>query len=146
MTERRTVDPDAPSTGRAPYRPPPTERDAAERRRLVLLWFALLAGPIGWGAHLLLSDGVSELSCRQGGAGWLGAAELLLTIVPAAIVVVALLAGLSERRATTADERATSGQRFLAAASVECSVVFLALILLGGLLPHLFLSSCGGPR
>jgi len=143
---RDTIVHEASPDGGPRYRTPPTKRERAERRRLVLLWFAVLAGPIAWGAHLVLSDGVSELSCRGGGVGWLGAAEIVLTLVPAAIVVVALLVALSQRRATTADDDATSGQRFLAAAGIACSIVFLALILLGGLVPHLFLSSCGGPR
>jgi hypothetical protein len=145
MTPDDAIAPATSPDGGPRYRTPPTEHDPAERRRLVLLWFAVLAGPIAWGVHLVLSAGVSELSCRQGGAGWLGAAELLLTLVPAAIAFAALLVALSERRATTADGDATSGQRFLAAAGIACSIVFLTLILLGGLVPHLFLSSCGGP-
>jgi hypothetical protein len=115
-----------------------------DRRREAALWFGVLAGPVLWFAHLMLSDGVSELACRRQ-PGWLTIGQVLLAVVPAGVVAIALVVSIVER-GRLRDRPEADGERFLASAGVACSTVFLVLILFGGLLPHLFLTACGGAR
>jgi hypothetical protein len=114
------------------------------------LWFGVLAPPLAWAAHLLLSDGVFELGCAPGfrrpeiyGLSlkfW----QLLETGLAAAVTI---LAGVLAWRAfkslrSEPDSTAVGRARTMAIAGMGSAFIYL-LPLVFGFLPAAFLRTCG---
>ena len=119
-----------------------TVSPAGERGTLGL-WFGILAGPLAWTVHLLLSYALLSLACSTG-LGWILHAVTLLT------AALTGWAGLVAHRAWQrhrADPRdgvrgpRSGWRRFMALAGVVMSALFFAAILLEGL-PVAILSPC----
>jgi hypothetical protein len=123
-------------------RTPPPHHD---RAGLAAAWFGLLGGAIAWSVQLVLGDAFAEVGCEAGGFG--GISIVLLAITGAAVIVAAaaLLVSLAHlrrlRRAETSEPSATRA-RFMATSGAVASGIFLTLIVMGGVLPHLFLATC----
>lgn len=114
---------------------------------LFALWFSLLGPPIAWAIQLVLSDGFSELGCRAGGFSTQALVLIAITVVTAAVSVLAGVLALRNVHALRRDgvERETSRQRieFMAEGGVVSSVLFTLLIVMGGMVPRLILKVCG---
>jgi hypothetical protein len=106
-------------------RTPPPHRD---RAGLAAAWFGLLGGAIAWSVQLVLGDAFAEVGCEAGGFGGISM-----------LVSLAHLRRL--RRAETSEPSATRA-RFMATSGAVASGIFLTLIVMGGVLPHLFLATC----
>ncbi|SIR51375.1 hypothetical protein [Micromonospora avicenniae] len=108
----------------------------------LLLWYAVLGGALAWAIHLMLAWGIDELTCASGsdriGAVPLRVVVALAVVVPALATVGALLAAaLAWRRtAHTRSDGIAEGTlgrtRLLAALGLWANLLFLAIILLGG--------------
>jgi hypothetical protein len=116
-----------------------------DRRRLPVLWFALLGGPAAWTAHLLASYPLVLVSCRAG-------TTLILHSVTAATLIVAASASLAgwlewrrlgEGAAPAGGEEAIRYRRarFMAVAGALLSG-FFALVTLAEGVPVLFGDPC----
>jgi heme/copper-type cytochrome/quinol oxidase subunit 2 len=122
---------------------------AAPRRRdraaFAAAWFGLLGGAVAWSAQLVLGDAFAEVGCEAGGFDGISIVLLAITgvaaIVAAAALVVSLL-HLRRPRSSDADEPSATRARFMATSGAVASAIFLTLIVMGGVLPHLFLSTC----
>jgi hypothetical protein len=104
----------------------------------VLVWFGVLGAPLAWAAQLVLGYGVTEAACGAGGARWgidTTQWEIALTAATAAL---ALASGLAAWRVLR-DPRGSF--RFLATWGVLESLIFVVLILLGGI-GSFYLSPC----
>ncbi|CAN5587327.1 hypothetical protein BH24ACT26_BH24ACT26_18000 [soil metagenome] len=123
------------------------EASRAEAGGSAALWFGILAGPLAWGAHLLIGGELPELGCAPGA----GAPEVfgitieaLILAATALTAAVAALGGIvsyrcwRRTRATTTSEQRPG---WMAMAGIMTSSVFAAFILLGTF-PALLLSSC----
>jgi hypothetical protein len=100
----------------------------------VLLLFGLLAAPLAWTAQLVVGYGIGDARCSIAGMQWGLDSEAGTAALFGATAAIAL-AGLAvswrlERRAAR-DERGRVA--FMASGGVLLSVVFLFLILLGGI-------------
>lgn len=121
--------------------------------RTPALWFSALAGHAAWTAQLLLTYFALSVFCslqppRFGALGLDGASVVLiaLTVVPAAIAVVAMVLGIAAWRQSgydePADTRGTGGWRgFLGAFGALLSGLFVLVILLTGT-SFFYLSPC----
>lgn len=107
------------------------------------LWFAMLAGPIAWSAHLLLSYALVPIACDTGWA-------FLLVVVTAITALVALAGAFVSRRlpqsgaSETADARLTNASermRFIVYAGFLSGTFFAVVIVVQGL-PIFFLDPC----
>jgi hypothetical protein len=106
------------------------------------LWFGLLAGPIAWSLHLLVSYALVSVVCATG-------LMILLHLVALVTALVALAAGVVAWRcwqATGAREPASrrgrvSRRAWMAFSGVVLSGLFLLSILVGGA-ASFFLSPC----
>lgn len=118
------------------------------RGRRVLAWIAVLAPPAAWGLQLTLGDAFAEVGCEAGGFSSMTTVLVAVTGVAAAIAFAAgILAWRVKGAPDDPPDRAVEERaRFMALAGMLSSGTFLILILLGGLLPHAFLSSCGTAR
>ena len=102
-----------------------------------LLWFGAGGGALAWTAQLVLGSESEETRCTPAGTRWGFDARtyaVVVTAAAAAITVAALgvsLYALREVRRGRGDRRGRIA--FVAASGVLCDVVFLALILLGGI-------------
>lgn len=104
------------------------------------LWFGVLAGPLAWTAHLLLSYPLVYVAC---GVGWWGMA--LLNAITLATALLAVAGGVvgwrSWRRAGPGADPPAGSVRFMGRSGVLLSALFLFAILLEGA-PNLALSPC----
>jgi hypothetical protein len=119
---------------------------AREGERLGALWFGLLGAPAAWAVQLVALDAFVELGCSSGGFSSLGALVIVITIGAAIVGAAALWTAWSCRRTFAGREEAgATGERasFMATVGLACSGLFLLLILLSGLVPRLFLTTCG---
>jgi hypothetical protein len=123
-----------------------------------MLWVQLLAGPVLWSVHFLLSYLLVEAFCQM---GWnfriLGASGLpvILTALTVLAIISASLFGLKSYRAwkNLNDNRSLAGEireasrwseeplEFVYFSGLLLSVLFTAVILMTGI-PVLFLSLC----
>ena len=107
------------------------------------LWFAMLAGPIAWSAHLLLSYGLVPIACDT---GW----SFMLVVVTVVTALVSLAGALVSRRlpggdtSNTPDARlanASERTRFITFSGVTSGIFFAVVIVIQGL-PIFFLDPC----
>jgi hypothetical protein len=120
----------------------------AARHHLLPLWFGLLGAPLAWTAQLWLGYAAADAACSAGTAGTVldDTSDVSVLVVSALAAAVAVLAGLvawREWRAARRDEDAPGHVRFMAAAGVGASALFLATIVLGAV-PLLALQTCEG--
>lgn len=106
-----------------------------------LLWFAFLGPPAAWTLHLVVGYGIEEIACSPGTVGQdiLGLdTEVLIAAVTAFAAATAAAAGVAgllvHRRASRGRIPDARGRlAFMSGAGVLASVIFLVIILLGGL-------------
>jgi len=109
----------------------------------LLLWYGVLGGAVAWAAHLLAAWSLDELACARGSAS-IAALPLwqalgLAVVIPGLVTVGALLvAVLAWRRTAAAQASGTTGRaydrsRMLAVLGVWANLMFLAIIVLGGI-------------
>jgi hypothetical protein len=115
--------------------------DTSSPARLLVLWVAILAGPLAWLLDLELSYALANRACESGSR----AAYALTSLVAAALAGAAGWTAWRElQRAAGGDTqgaREIDRSRFLAIAGVAFSAGFLLLIL-GNLVPKLLLDPC----
>ncbi|RGC66744.1 hypothetical protein C5N14_22010 [Micromonospora sp. MW-13] len=122
-----------------------TTTRAESRARLtggLLLWYGVLGGAVAWVVHLLAGWSLDELTCAAGServsAVPLWQAVGLAVVVPALVTVGSLLvAALAWRRTAQAqeagaDDRAFGRARMLATLGIWANLLFLTIIVLGG--------------
>jgi hypothetical protein len=100
----------------------------------LLLLFGVLAAPLAWTAQLVVGDGIGEGGCSVAGVRWgtdTQAATAALLGSTGAIALAGLAVAVWLERRAPRDERGRVA--FLAAGGVLVGVVFLTLILLGGI-------------
>jgi hypothetical protein len=110
------------------------------------LWFGILGGAFAWAVQLALGDMFSELGCEAGGFGGLSIVLIAITVVAAAVAAWALVVAWRAHAAMRAGGREDipfERAAFMALAGVLSSSLFLLLIVMGGIVPHLFLETCG---
>ncbi|MFC0005572.1 hypothetical protein [Micromonospora siamensis] len=108
----------------------------------LLLWYAVLGGAAAWAVHLIAGWGVDELTCASD-RDRIGALPLRVVIagavvLPALVTVGALLAAALVWRRTAhppdgVEERPVSRSRMLAVVAIWSNLLFLAIIVLGGI-------------
>ncbi|SCG73167.1 hypothetical protein [Micromonospora inositola] len=108
----------------------------------LLLWYGVLGGAVAWAIHLLAAWSVDELTCAAGServaAVSLWQAVGLAVVIPGLVTVGSLLvAALVWRRTVRAqsggaEDRAFGRSRMLAVVGVWANLLFLAIIVLGG--------------
>ncbi len=110
------------------------------------LWFGLLGAPAAWSLHLLVSYAVHALGCEAGWPGlrwWLVGVTALFGAAAAAAGIVAYGYWSRAHAGGLATEPPPPGAAaFVGLSGALLSVVFVAGILLGGLLPALTLPLC----
>jgi len=120
-------------------------REQRPERRDVLLWIAVLAGPLAWGLTEQISYMIAPTAC------WLGR-PVLLYIVPLATLLVTGVGALIARRRWYLESGETEGstekgdfqesrRRFMAAAGFWMCVAF-AVAILATAIPPLILRVC----
>ncbi|MFG3417803.1 hypothetical protein [Micromonospora sp. NPDC047730] len=123
-----------------------------QRARLaggLLLWYGVLGGALAWAVHLIVAWGVDELTCATGstrvGAVPLRLVVTLAVVLPALATVGSLLAaGLAWRRIRQdGEDRSVSRTRMLAVVGIWLNLLFLTIIVLGGV-ALLVLAPCQG--
>ncbi|MEU2613739.1 hypothetical protein ABZ570_19435 [Micromonospora sp. NPDC007271] len=108
----------------------------------LLLWYGVLGGGVAWAVHLLAAWSLDELACAAG-AESISALPLwqavgLAVVLPGLVAVGSLLvAVLAWRRTAGAQAAGTTGRaydrsRMLAGLGVWANLLFLAIIVLGG--------------
>jgi hypothetical protein len=114
----------------------------AEAQSTLPLWFSLLAGPLAWTAHLLLSYALVAVACATGQTIILHAVTAL-TLAPTAWAgVVGYRAWKEHRNGERGGSRSGAGYRpFMALSGVLSSALFFYVILLEGL-PVVLVSPC----
>jgi hypothetical protein len=132
------------STETLPRRP----SDHEGRWALAAEWFGLLGGAVAWSAQLVLGNGFAEVGCEAGGFHGMPALLLAITAAAAIVTIVAGIISWTILRRSRRDEGTTTTSReraqFMGMSGLVASGVFLALILMGGALPHLVLATCSG--
>lgn len=121
---------------------PSTSHPGSSRRDLLLLWAAILAGPLLFLADLQTSYMLAGPACEAGARGIL----LPSTAVAAGLVVAAGMLAVRRLRTLPQDAdpegaRVPDRNRFLAMAGVVLSAGFLLLIV-ANLVPKLILGLC----
>jgi hypothetical protein len=120
----------------------------SDRGALALAWFGILGPPAAWAAQLLLSDAFAEVGCEAGGFSSISLVLIAITVAALAIAAAAgAVAFLQLRRARSSDDDPTRVERvrFMALCGCLSSGLFVVLIALGGIVPHLMLSTCTSP-
>jgi hypothetical protein len=116
-----------------------------DRGALALAWFGILGPPAAWATQLLLSDAFAEVGCEAGG---FSSISLVLVAITLAALAIALAAGIVSfvrfRRAGSSDDEPTriERMRFMTLLGCMSSGLFVILIVLGGIVPHLVMSTC----
>ncbi|MFG1951622.1 hypothetical protein [Micromonospora sp. NPDC048830] len=108
----------------------------------LLLWYGVLGGAVAWAVHLLAAWSLDELACAAGSQHisgvplWqaLGIAVVVPAVATAGSLLVAAFVWWRTARAQAAGDadRATSRSRLLAVVGVWANLLFLAIIVLGG--------------
>ncbi|RZU75321.1 MULTISPECIES: hypothetical protein [Micromonospora] len=105
----------------------------------LLLWYGVLGGAVAWAVHVLAAWSLDELACAAGServaAVPLWQAVGLAVVIPGLFTVGSLLvAALVWRRTARAGEedRAFGRSRMLAVVGVWANLLFLTIIVLGG--------------
>jgi len=99
------------------------------------LWFALLAGPIAWSIHELVSYAFVKVACQTGVVLILH----LVTLATLALVGAGVYVALREYRPRIEPPRSTA--ELLFAISVLVNILFAFAIVMEGL-PNLVVSPC----
>jgi hypothetical protein len=109
----------------------------------LLLWYGVLGGAVAWAAHLLVGWGMDELACAAGSDRvaalplWqaVGLAVLIPALLTAGSLVVAVLVWRRTARAQRAGagDRSYDRARMLATVGIWADLLFLAIIVLGGI-------------
>ena len=109
----------------------------------LLLWFGVLGGAVAWAVHLLAAWPLDELTCAAGSERvsavplWLAVG--LAVVVPALVTVGSLLVAVliwrrtARAQAAGTEDRAYGRSRMLAVVGVWANLLFLAIIVLGGI-------------
>ncbi|HEX3300047.1 MAG TPA: hypothetical protein VHW68_08045 [Actinomycetota bacterium] len=124
------------------------EQPRQDRGGLALAWFGILGPPAAWAAQLLLSDAFAEVGCEAGG---FSSISLVLVVITVAALAIAVAAGVVSfvrfRRAGSRENEPArlERMRFMTLCGCLSSGLFIVLIVLGGIVPHLLLSSCAAP-
>jgi hypothetical protein len=112
-----------------------SERPAA-LPSLVVLWFAILAGPVAWAAHLTIEYFLVTVHCQLNG----GSTSLYMDAVTAATVVLCVAGGLVGlliwRQLSGEHGSQVDRARFMAGAGVLLSLLFLVGIVLATVPVH----------
>jgi len=105
-----------------------------------LQWFGLLAAPAAWTVQLVVGYGATVAACSAAGRRWnvsVPTWEIALAAAAAAVALAGEAAAVAAWRTTRSiDEDAPPPEgriHFFADASLVANVVFLVLILLGGI-------------
>ena len=102
-----------------------------------VVWFGAAGGAVAWTAQLILGAESEETHCTPAGLRWGIDAKTYVVAVTAgaaAVTLAALLASLYVLREARRDGADRRGRiEFMAATGALADVLFLALILLGGL-------------
>lgn len=120
-----------------------TVSSPAGERGTLALWFGVLAGPLAWTVHLLLSYALLPVACSTG-IGWVLHAVTLLT---AGVTAWAGLVAYRRWQRHRDDPRdgvrgpRSGWRRFMALSGVALSALFFVVILLEGL-PVAIVSPC----
>jgi uncharacterized membrane protein YidH (DUF202 family) len=109
----------------------------ARPRALLLIWAALLIGPIAWAASLGTMFWLTDPACQGGSRN-----SIVITGVICVVLAIGsgLLAGYGSRRYAH-DPQATDGGRFLLSLAKGGSAIF-ALVIALSLVPVAMLSPC----
>lgn len=110
----------------------------------LLLWYGVLGGALAWAVHLLAAWGLDELACAAGServsAVPLAQAVGLAVVIPALLTAGSLLVAVLVWRRTARAERAAGAEdhsygraRMLATLGIWANLLFLAMIVLGGI-------------
>jgi hypothetical protein len=121
------------------------QRPHTDRRALALAWFGILGPPAAWAAQLLLSDAFAEVGCEAGGFSSISLVLVVITVAALAIAVAAgvvALVGFRRTRSSDDDGARLERMRFMTLLGCMSSALFVVLIVLGGFVPHLLLSTC----
>jgi len=126
------------------------------RTRLIgglLLWYGVLGGAVAWAVHLMIAWPLDELTCAAGGENVSGVplwqAVALAVLIPALVAVGSLLVAVlalqrtARAQSTGDDERAFGRSRMLAVIGIWSNLLFLTIIVLGGV-AVLVLPPCQG--
>ncbi|SDZ20961.1 hypothetical protein SAMN05444365_10775 [Micromonospora pattaloongensis] len=108
----------------------------------LLLWYGVLGGAVAWAVHVLAAWSLDELACAAGSdhvSGiplWqaLGVAVLVPALAALGSLLVAALVWQRTARARSAgtDNPALGRSRMLAVVGIWANLLFLAIIVLGG--------------
>ncbi|MEV0001712.1 hypothetical protein AB0H28_05415 [Micromonospora sp. NPDC050980] len=107
----------------------------------LLFWYAVLGGAFAWAVHLLAGWGVDELTCAAGSEHVAGLPLRVVVgaavVLPALATVGALLAAALLWRRTAAAphdgrDRSVGRSRMLAVVGIWSNLLFLTIIVLGG--------------
>jgi hypothetical protein len=108
----------------------------------LLLWYGVLGGAVAWAVHLLAAWSLDELGCAArseriaGVPLWqvLGVAVLVPGLATVGSLLVAALVWRRTARARSAgtDDPALGRSRLLAVVGIWANLLFLAIIVLGG--------------
>lgn len=119
----------------------------------LLLWYGVLGGALAWAVHLIAAWGVDELACAAGServsAVPLWQAIGLAVVIPALVTAGSLLVAAMVWRRTAraqragAEDRSYARARMLATVGIWANLLFLAIIVLGGV-AVLVLPPCQG--
>jgi hypothetical protein len=121
------------------------QRPHPDRRELALAWFGILGPPAAWAAQLLISDAFAEVGCEAGGFSSISLVLVVITVAALAIAVAAGVVAFARFRRTRSqddDPARLERMRFMALLGCMSSALFVVLIVLGGIVPHLLLSTC----
>jgi hypothetical protein len=116
-----------------------------DRRALALAWFGILGPPAAWAAQLLLSEAFAEVGCEAGGFSSMSPVLVFITLAALAIAVAAgIVAFVRYRQAPSSDgdDARIERMHFMTLLGCLSSGLFIVLILLGGIVPHLVMPSC----
>ena len=115
------------------------------------LWFGVFGGPAAWCLQILIGYNVEEIVCASGSQSQtvLGiGVEVLIVALHIGLTCVTLAAGLVSyrcwRRAGEGDASTGGRARWMAAAGMMVSILFL-IIIVSGFVPALFLETCDPP-
>ena len=111
-------------------------------RGIVLLWVAVLAGPIAWFLHQQVGYGMATFACSRGGEVGLHVATGIALLVTAVSAIIAWRSwGRLGREWTTHGGGTVARSRFLALGGFLFSVYFF-LVIVAQWVPIFFLPPC----
>jgi hypothetical protein len=121
------------------------QRPHPDRGALALAWFGILGPPAAWAVQLLISDAFAEVGCEAGGFSSISLVLVVITVATLAVAVAAGIVAFVRFRQTRARDDGPARlerMRFMALLGCMSSGLFIVLIFLGGIVPHLVLSTC----